>query len=91
MYSGILYTCASASSCAERRCAASCSATSRRICSRRSAAWMTTGREMEVHPTDASTQARLRAAPPLKYPPIGRLELSTAAADVLLFLQRLVN
>ena len=30
-------------------------------------------------------------SPPSIYPPIGRLELSTAAADVLLFLQRLVN
>ena len=32
-----------------------------------------------------------RAPQPPIYPPIGRLKLSTAAADVLLVLQRLVN
>ena len=31
------------------------------------------------------------ALPPSIYPPIGHLELGTAAANVLLFLQRLVN
>ena len=34
---------------------------------------------------------KMQARKPPIYPPIGRLELSTAAADVLLFLQRLVN